>query len=103
MPVGRRRSVCTSHSCSSRRRTVSPAPPSNKTLSGTTTAARPSMSSSVLTCWTKFSCLFVDRAVCLVDDDDVVGLDRDVGVVDDLDRPGRLDPERGALVDLLLD
>ena len=41
MPVGRRSSVCTSHSCSSLRRTVSPAPPSNSTLSGTTTAARP--------------------------------------------------------------
>ena len=43
---------------SSLRRTVSPAPPSNSTLSGTTTAARPSIFSSVLTCWTKLSCLF---------------------------------------------
>ena len=36
---------------------VSPAPPSNSTLSGTTTAARPFCLSSVLTCWTKLSCL----------------------------------------------
>src|SRR5512135_1929519 len=53
MPVGRRRSVWTSHSWSSLRRTVSPAPPSNSTLSGTTTAARPCTLSSDLTCWTK--------------------------------------------------
>src|SRR5574342_219960 len=34
MPVGRRRSVWTSHSCSSLRLTFSPAPPSKRTLSG---------------------------------------------------------------------
>ncbi len=49
IPGGRRRSVCTSHSCRSLRRTVSPAPPSKRTLSGTTTAARPSIESSVRT------------------------------------------------------
>ena len=58
MPVGSRSSVWTSHSCSSFRRTVSPAPPSKSTLSGTTTAARPLIVSSVRTCWTKLSCLF---------------------------------------------
>ena len=46
MPVGRRSSVWTSHSWSSRRRMVSPAPPSKSTLSGTTTAARPLIFSS---------------------------------------------------------
>src|SRR5258707_10977798 len=59
MRVGRRSRVCTSHSCSSFRRTVSPAPPSNKILSGTTTAARPLILSSVLTCCTKLSCLLL--------------------------------------------
>ena len=34
-----------------------PAPPSNKTLSGTTMAARPFCFSRVLTCWRKLSCL----------------------------------------------
>src|SRR6266542_2067596 len=58
MPVGRRRSVWTSHSWRSLRRTVSPAPPSKRTLSGTTTAARPLILRMVLTCWTKLSCLF---------------------------------------------
>ena len=37
---------------------VSPAPPSNSTLSGTTTAARPVVFSIVRMCWTKLSCLF---------------------------------------------
>ena len=44
--------------CRSLRLTVSPAPPSNSTLSGTTTAARPLIFSNVFTCWTKFNCLF---------------------------------------------
>src|SRR3990172_10274646 len=57
MPVGRRRSVCTSHSCRSFLLTVSPAPPSNRTLSGTTTAARPFCFKRVFTCWMKLSCL----------------------------------------------
>src|SRR3990172_21934 len=57
MPVGRRRSVCTSHSCRSFLLTVSPAPPSNRTLSGTTTAARPFCFKRVFTCWIKLSCL----------------------------------------------
>src|SRR5690349_2929072 len=51
--------VWTSHSFSNRRRTVSPAPPSNRTLSGTTTAARPLISNGVLTCCTKFNCLLL--------------------------------------------
>src|SRR5215211_4869523 len=59
MPVGSRSKVWTSHSCSNFRRTVSPAPPSKRTLSGTTTAARPLISSSVLTCCTKFNCLLL--------------------------------------------
>jgi len=37
---------------------VSPAPPSNSTLSGTTTAARPAVFSIVRMCCTKLSCLF---------------------------------------------
>ena len=45
------------HSCSSRRRIVSPAPPSNSTLSGTTTAARPPILSIERMCCTKLSCL----------------------------------------------
>ena len=49
----------TSHSCSSSRRTVSPAPPSKSTLSGTTTAARPLIFRMRLTCWTKLSCLLL--------------------------------------------
>ena len=61
MPVGRRSSVWTSHSCSSLRRIFSPAPPSNSTLSGTTTAARPWILSIDFTCWTKFSCLLRRR------------------------------------------
>src|ERR1019366_3859109 len=40
MPVGRRNSVWTLHCWSKARRIFSPAPPSNNTLSGTTTAAR---------------------------------------------------------------
>ena len=43
---------------SSFRRIVSPAPPSNSTLSGTTTAARPVVLSMVRMCWTKLNCLF---------------------------------------------
>ena len=38
---------------------VSPAPPSNNTLSGTTTVARPVVFSIVRMCCTKLSCLFV--------------------------------------------
>jgi hypothetical protein len=38
-------------------RTVSPAPPSNSTLSGTTTAARPMVLIMVRMCCTKLSCL----------------------------------------------
>ena len=37
---------------------VSPAPPSNNTLFGTTTAARPVVFSIVRMCCTKLSCLF---------------------------------------------
>src|SRR5262245_21855751 len=40
MPVGKRNKVCTSSCLSSSRLTVSPAPPSKRTLSGTTIAAR---------------------------------------------------------------
>jgi hypothetical protein len=43
MPVGRRSSVCTRPFCCSLRRSCSPPPPSNGTLSGTTIAARPSI------------------------------------------------------------
>lgn len=50
--------VCRSHVSSSLRRMISPAPPSNSTLSGTTTAARPVVFSIDRICWTKFSCLF---------------------------------------------
>ena len=39
MPVGKRSNVWTRHFCSRLRRTYSPAPPSNNTLSGTTIAA----------------------------------------------------------------
>src|SRR5258708_6500470 len=60
MPVGRRRSVWTSHSCNSLRRTFSPAPPSKRTLSGTTTAARPGIFNIDFTCWPKLSCLLDD-------------------------------------------
>jgi hypothetical protein len=35
------------------------APPSKRALSGTTTAARPSIFKAVAMCWTKLSCLFV--------------------------------------------
>src|SRR5205814_6735926 len=55
----RRGRVCTSHSCRSSRRTVSPAPPSKRTLSGTTIAARPCCFRIVKTCWRKLSCLFL--------------------------------------------
>ena len=57
MPVGRRSSVCRSKSVSSLRRSVSPAPPSKSTLSGSTTAARPLMSRIVMMCCRKLSCL----------------------------------------------
>src|ERR1017187_5821795 len=59
MPVGRRSNVCTSACLSNSRRTVSPAPPSNSTLSGTTTAARPCCLRIVNTCWRKLSCLLL--------------------------------------------
>src|SRR5262245_58855080 len=59
MPVGNRRSVCTSACLSSSRRTVSPAPPSNNTLSGTTMAARPCCFRIVKTCCRKLSCLLL--------------------------------------------
>jgi hypothetical protein len=39
MPVGSRNKVWNSKLCKSRRRIVSPAPPSNSTLSGMTVAA----------------------------------------------------------------
>src|SRR6266436_2998615 len=39
------------------------APPSKRTLSGTTTAARPFIFSSVFTCCTKLSCLLVVEVV----------------------------------------
>jgi hypothetical protein len=41
-----------------RRRMVSPAPPSNSTLSGMTTAASPFGASTVMMRWRKFNCLF---------------------------------------------
>src|SRR5439155_8220126 len=58
-PVGRRNKVCTSHCFSSSRRIVSPAPPSNSTLSGTTTAARPWIFRHDFTCCRKLSCLLL--------------------------------------------
>ena len=50
------------------RRTVSPAPPSKRTLSGTTIAAPPPILSMFLTCWRKLSCLFdvVAQKSCLL-------------------------------------
>src|SRR5438046_3600773 len=48
-------SACLSNS----RRTVSPAPPSKRTLSGTTIAARPCCFRVVKTCWRKLSCLLL--------------------------------------------
>ncbi len=62
MPVGSRSSVCTSHELSSARRMVSPAPPSNSTLSGATTAARPCIFNMVRTWCTKLSCLLLVEA-----------------------------------------
>src|SRR5206468_341522 len=59
MPVGRRSSVWTSACLSSSRRTVSPAPPSKRTLSGTTIAAWPCCFRMVKTCWRKLSCLLL--------------------------------------------
>ena len=58
MPVGRRRMVCKSVVSNSFLRMISPAPPSNRTLSGTTTAAFPVGFRIVLICWIKLSCLF---------------------------------------------
>ena len=62
-PVGRRSIVCRSVFSRSFLRMVSPAPPSNNTLSGTTTAARPVVFSIVRMCCTKLSCLFEVLAV----------------------------------------
>src|SRR5437764_14525260 len=59
MPVGSRSSVCTSACLRSSRLTVSPAPPSKRTLSGTTIAARPCCFRIVKTCWRKLSCLLL--------------------------------------------
>src|SRR5438128_4857408 len=59
MPVGRRSKVWTSACLSSSRLTVSPAPPSKRTLSGTTMAARPCCFRMVKTCWRKLSCLLL--------------------------------------------
>ena len=57
--VGSRRIVCRSQVASSFLRTISPAPPSKSTLSGTTTAALPVAFRIVLMCWTKFNCLLL--------------------------------------------
>src|ERR1035437_7262476 len=57
MPVGRRSRVWTSQSWSRRLRMVSPAPPSNRTLSGRTMAARPLILSRLRTCCRKLSCV----------------------------------------------
>src|SRR4051812_28019416 len=59
MPVGRRTRVCTSACLSRARRTVAPAPPANRTLSGNTTAARPCCLRMVKMCWRKLSCLLL--------------------------------------------
>src|SRR3984893_18319701 len=59
MPVGRRSNVCAWACLRSSRRTVSPAPPSKRTLSGTTIAARPCCFRMVRTCWRKLSCLLL--------------------------------------------
>ena len=58
MPVGNLNIVCRSVVSSSFFLTISPAPPSKRTLSGTTTAALPVAFKIVLICCTKFSCLF---------------------------------------------
>jgi phage-related protein len=57
MPVGSRSRVWKSKFFKRRRRIVSPAPPSNSTLSGSTTPARPFSASTVMMCWRKLSCL----------------------------------------------
>ena len=49
--------VCRSVVYSSFWRMISPAPPSKRTLSGTTTAALMVAFRMVLMCWMKFSCL----------------------------------------------
>src|ERR1017187_5582645 len=59
MPVGSRSRVWTSQSFRRRLRMVSPAPPSNSTLSGKTMAARPLILSRLRTCWRKLSCLLL--------------------------------------------
>src|ERR1022692_1262220 len=59
MPVGSRSRGWTSQSCSRRLRMVSPAPPSNSTLSDKTMAARPLILSRLRTCWRKLSCLLL--------------------------------------------
>ena len=59
MPVGKRNKVWTSACLSSSRLTVSPAPPSKRTLSGTTIAARPCPPADGLVLWRaerKLSC-----------------------------------------------
>src|SRR5690554_7331209 len=56
MPVGKRKIVCSLVFSSSFLRIISPAPPSNKTLSGTTMAALPVVLSMLRMCCTKFSC-----------------------------------------------
>ena len=58
MPVGNLSIVCKSNCFSNSFLTFSPAPPSNKTLSGRTTAALPFISRIVLMCCKKFNCLF---------------------------------------------
>lgn len=59
MPVGKRRMVCRSMVSSNFLRKVSPPPPSNKTLSGNTTAAWPVVFSMLFICCTKLSCLLL--------------------------------------------
>lgn len=68
IPVGRRRIVCSSVVSSNFLRMISPAPPSNRTLSGTTTAAFPVGFKMVLICCTKFNCLLelVVQKSCLL-------------------------------------
>jgi hypothetical protein len=58
MPIGSRKRVWKSNLSNSRRRMVSPAPPSNSTLSGITTAALPFSVNTVMMCCKKLSCLF---------------------------------------------
>lgn len=51
--------VCTSQVSSHSRRIFSPAPPSNNTLSGSTTAALPVVFNMLTMCCRKFSCLLL--------------------------------------------